>query len=62
MAFEAIYVWNNTSIMQDEVLCHRLGLVPIKVDPRRFQFKEGMSPSTPVNFCRLLACHTNRSA
>ena len=41
MAFEAIYVWNNTSIMQDEVLCHRIGLVPIKVDPRRFTFKEG---------------------
>jgi DNA-directed RNA polymerase alpha subunit len=43
MAFESVYVWNNTSIMQDEVLCHRLGLVPLKVDPRKFQYKQGAS-------------------
>ena len=43
MAFESIYVWNNTSIMQDEVLCHRIGLIPIKVDPRRFVMKGELS-------------------
>jgi hypothetical protein len=36
MAIETVYVHNNTGIVQDEVLSHRMGLIPIKVDPRRF--------------------------
>ena len=34
MAFEKVYMMNNTSIMPDEVLAHRLGLIPILADPR----------------------------
>jgi DNA-directed RNA polymerases I and III subunit RPAC1 len=34
VAIERVYVYNNTSIMQDEVLSHRLGLVPLRIDPR----------------------------
>lgn len=57
MAIEKVYMHNNTSIIQDEVmhcseplpahfyspplppqvLAHRLGLIPLKVDPRKFQ-------------------------
>ncbi|KAI9917184.1 hypothetical protein PsorP6_012394 [Peronosclerospora sorghi] len=37
MAIEHVYIWNNSSIVQDEVLAHRLGLVPLNVDPREFQ-------------------------
>lgn len=37
MAIEQIYVWNNTSIMQDEVLCHRIGLLPLNIDPRKMK-------------------------
>lgn len=37
MAIEKVFVHNNTSIIQDEVLAHRLGLIPIKVDPRDFE-------------------------
>jgi len=40
MAIEKVFIYNNTSIMQDEVLAHRLGLIPIKVDPRLFVFKD----------------------
>lgn len=36
MAFENIYMWDNTSMIHDEVLAHRLGLVPLKVDARLF--------------------------
>ena len=36
MALEHVYMWNNTSLIHDEVLCHRLGLVPLNVDPRLF--------------------------
>lgn len=39
MAIEHVFVINNTSIIQDEVLAHRLGLIPIAVDPRLFELK-----------------------
>ena len=41
MAIEKVYIANNTSLIQDEVLAHRLGLVPIKADPRIFEYKSG---------------------
>lgn len=40
MAIEKVGLWQNTSIIHDEVLCHRLGLIPINVDPRGFLFKK----------------------
>ncbi|XP_065216800.1 DNA-directed RNA polymerases I and III subunit RPAC1 isoform X2 [Planococcus citri] len=40
MAIEKVHVYNNTSILQDEVLAHRLGLIPLKADPRKFAFKK----------------------
>ncbi|KAF2144115.1 uncharacterized protein K452DRAFT_223755 [Aplosporella prunicola CBS 121167] len=30
LAIEEVYILNNTSIIQDEVLAHRLGLIPLK--------------------------------
>lgn len=39
MAIEHVFVVNNTSVIQDEVFAHRLGLVPINVDPRLFQYR-----------------------
>lgn len=33
VAAEYVYFFNNTSVIQDEVLAHRIGLVPLKVDP-----------------------------
>ena len=36
VAIENVYMWNNTSIIHDEVLAHRLGLIPINVDARLF--------------------------
>lgn len=38
MAIEKVLIANNTSVIQDEVLSHRLGLIPIKADPRLFAF------------------------
>lgn len=34
VAINRVYIKNNTSIMQDEVLAHRLGLLPLLVDPK----------------------------
>lgn len=43
MAIDKVFIFNNTSIIQDEVLAHRLGLIPIFADPRLFSF-----PPPPV--------------
>ncbi len=40
MAIDKVFVYNNTSVVQDEVLSHRLGLVPLKADPRKFSYKK----------------------
>lgn len=46
MAIETVYIQDNTSILQDEVLSHRLGLIPLKVDPRLFEdFQPGDEPT-----------------
>ncbi|KAL3068103.1 hypothetical protein niasHT_038093 [Heterodera trifolii] len=38
MAIEKVFLYQNTSCIQDEVLCHRLGLIPIYADARQFTF------------------------
>lgn len=35
VALETIYLWNNSSILHDEVLAHRLGLIPLNIDARK---------------------------
>lgn len=42
MAIEKVLVANNTSVIQDEVLAHRLGLIPVIVDPRLFAYMSGL--------------------
>lgn len=37
VAIEHVYMWNNSSIVHDEVLAHRIGLVPLQIDPRYFE-------------------------
>jgi DNA-directed RNA polymerase alpha subunit len=37
MAIEKVVIYQNTSLIQDEVLAHRLGLIPLKADPKMFQ-------------------------
>jgi DNA-directed RNA polymerase I and III subunit RPAC1 len=33
VAADTVYMFMNTSVIQDEVLAHRIGLIPLKVDP-----------------------------
>ena len=40
MAIDKVFVLNNTSMIQDEVLSQRLGLVPIRADPRKFNGRQ----------------------
>jgi DNA-directed RNA polymerase I and III subunit RPAC1 len=42
-------MWNNTSIIHDEVLAHRLGLIPINADARLFDALEEGEDATDSN-------------
>ena len=39
MAIENVYVFDNTSVIVDEVLAQRLGMVPLNVNPEWFDFR-----------------------
>lgn len=39
MAIEHCFIYNNTSVIQDEMLAHRLGLIPLRVNPTLFRWK-----------------------
>src|ERR1700733_14242391 len=49
VCIENVYVWNNTSVTHDEILAHRLGLVPLNIDPALLELKEStvFRPNTP---------------
>ncbi|KAL5974343.1 hypothetical protein ACLOJK_031007 [Asimina triloba] len=49
MAIEKVLVANNTSVINDEVLAHRLGLVPIKADPRLFEYPSENGSANETN-------------
>jgi len=38
IAIEKVWILINSSIIQDEVLAHRVGLIPIKVDPNKLEY------------------------
>lgn len=44
VAAEYIYILNNTSVIQDEVLSHRIGLVPLKIDPDMLSWVDSTLP------------------
>lgn len=64
VAIENVYMWNNSSIIHDEVLAHRLGLVPIDVDPRYLvQFEGEDDEPTEFNtlvFAMKVSCNKNK--
>lgn len=45
IAIEHCFIYNNTSVIQDEMLAHRMGLIPIRADPTKFKWKtRGLGP------------------
>eukprot|EP00965_Chrysotila_dentata_P153612 5077074-Pleurochrysis_carterae.AAC.3 len=60
MAIEKVFILNNTSMLDDEVLAHRLGLIPIKADSRYFHERAGDEDADEHNviaFRLQVACH-----
>lgn len=65
VAIEHVYIWNNTSIIQDEVLSHRLGLVPLAINPDKVLMRmpgDDADDSNTVVFHLKAKCERNRSA
>ncbi|XP_066474621.1 DNA-directed RNA polymerases I and III subunit RPAC1 isoform X3 [Tiliqua scincoides] len=65
MAVEKVFVFNNTSIVQDEILAHRLGLIPIHADPRLFEYKSEEDDCDEINtlqFQLKIKCSKNPQA
>ncbi|XP_077351354.1 DNA-directed RNA polymerases I and III subunit RPAC1 isoform X5 [Festucalex cinctus] len=70
MAIERVLIYNNTSIIQDEVLAQRLGLIPIKADPFLFEYRsidkqsteEEVSEIDTIQLCLKIKCYRNTRA
>ncbi|KAH9461436.1 hypothetical protein Pst134EA_017743 [Puccinia striiformis f. sp. tritici] len=61
VAIEDVFVWNNTSLVHDEVLAQRLGLVPLKIDPRLIDMRtdEGATDLNTLVFKLVVQCRRN---
>jgi DNA-directed RNA polymerases I and III subunit RPAC1 len=54
IAIETVSVHDNSSIVPDEMLAHRLGLVPLAIDPRKFEMRLNKNePATAKNTVKL---------
>uniref|UniRef100_A0A915L0E5 DNA-directed RNA polymerases I and III subunit RPAC1 n=1 Tax=Romanomermis culicivorax TaxID=13658 RepID=A0A915L0E5_ROMCU len=68
MAIDRVFLYQNTSLIQDEIFCHRLGMIPIKVDPRRFSFRKDIDdekdvkPENTLEFGLHVKCTKNKSS
>ena len=60
MAIENVIVHQNTSIIPDEVLAHRLGLIPIFADANKFEYKkedEEFNENNSIHFKLKIKCY-----
>lgn len=48
-----LQIWQNTGVVQDEVLAHRLGLIPFRVDPAMLLFREENTEISEDNALKL---------
>lgn len=56
MAIDDVVILENSSVLYDEILAHRLGLIPIKTDINRYVLPEKCDCGSPLgcNKCRVL--------
>ena len=63
MAIEIVNMYQNTSIIPDEVLCHRLGLIPILANANDFEYKkenEEYNESNSIHFKIHVKCERKK--
>jgi DNA-directed RNA polymerase I and III subunit RPAC1 len=49
MAVEKVVMYQNTSVLHDEILAHRFGLLPVLADPDLFDLREESEPFAENN-------------
>src|SRR5947199_5491612 len=56
MAIDDVVILENSSVLYDEILAHRLGMVPIKTDLERYILPEKCDCGSPLGChkCRVL--------
>ena len=66
MAIEKVFIADNTTIFQDDFLAHRLGLIPIKADPRFFEYRDEAdqegTPQDTIELTLKIKCVKNPEA
>ncbi|XP_059471394.1 DNA-directed RNA polymerases I and III subunit RPAC1 [Neocloeon triangulifer] len=65
IAIKEVHMYMNTSVIQDEVLAHRIGLIPFKANPHQFETQqEGAAPSEQdtLEFELKIKCTKNNNA
>jgi DNA-directed RNA polymerase I and III subunit RPAC1 len=63
MAFHKVLLYQNTSVIPDELLVHRLGLLPINADPNDFESRsEGqeLNPENSLKFELRVVCQRKK--
>jgi len=64
MAIETVYFHDNSSIIHDELLAHRLGLIPILADAAQFEYqanKEEPRSNDTITFKLEISCYREKS-
>ena len=64
MAIEEVIIYQNTSVIPDEVLAHRLGLIPILADANNFIEKkpeDDFNDKNSIQFSLKIKCYTDKN-
>ncbi|KAF7315311.1 RPOLD domain-containing protein [Mycena indigotica] len=64
VTIESVYVYNNTSVVVDEVLSQRIGLIPLNVDPAMMEMRVGdeATDRNTLVFTLTLGCTRRKDA
>lgn len=65
IAIELVDFHDNTSVMHDEMLAHRLGLIPLRIDPRPFEIRnkeDNITYKNTIKFRLKIKCEHNKNA
>ncbi|MDG6938288.1 MAG: DNA-directed RNA polymerase subunit alpha, partial [Nitrososphaerota archaeon] len=56
MAIDDVVILENSSVLYDEILAHRLGMIPIKTDLEKYNLPEACDCGNPLGChkCRVL--------
>jgi DNA-directed RNA polymerases I and III subunit RPAC1 len=64
IAIDIVNLYQNTSVIPDEVLCHRLGLIPILANANDFEYKkenEEYNENNSIHFKLHVKCEKKKS-